>query len=134
MSNPASSARMTDMDRLLPDLSHAFRHLVRAPGFAAVALLTLTLGIGANTAIFSILQSVVLRPLPYGEPERVVMVWSESDKGEMTWLSATEVKGYGSGSGAFEQLAAYLRTAATLTGEQEPERVTAAYATPNLFQ
>jgi putative ABC transport system permease protein len=125
---------MTDMDRLLPDLSHAFRRLARAPGFAAVALLTLALGIGANTAIFSILQSVVLRPLPYGEPERVVMVWSESDKGEMTWLSATEVKGYGSESGAFEQLAAYLRTAATLTGEQEPERVTAAYATPNLFQ
>jgi putative ABC transport system permease protein len=122
------------MDRLLPDLSHSLRRLARAPGFATVALLTLALGIGANTAIFSILKSVVLRPLPYGEPERVVMIWSQGDKGETTWLSAAEVKSYAHEAGAFEQLTAYQRSAATLTGDQEPERVVAAYATPNLFQ
>jgi putative ABC transport system permease protein len=122
------------MDRLLPDLSHSLRRLVRAPGFAAVALLTLALGIGANTAIFSILKSVVLRPLPYGDPARVVMIWSDADKGEMTWVSATEVKSYAREAGVFEQLAAYMRSAATLTGDQEPERVVSAYATPNLFQ
>ena len=122
------------MDRLLPDLSHSVRRLLRAPGFAAVALLTLALGIGANTAIFSILESVVLQPLPYGDPERVVVIRSSSDKGETTWLSATEVQRYGQESGAFEQLAAYLGTATTLTGEQEPERVVAAFATTNLFQ
>src|SRR5918999_5788390 len=122
------------MDRLLPDLSHSVRRLVRAPGFATVALLTLALGIGANTAIFSILKSVVLRPLPYGDPARVVMIWSPGEKGEMTWLSASEVKRYASDAGAFDQLAAYLRSAATLTGDREPERVVTAYATPNLFQ
>jgi putative ABC transport system permease protein len=122
------------MDRLLPDLSHSLRRLAHAPGFAAVALLTLALGIGANSAIFSILKSVVLRPLPYGEPERVVMIWSEAGKGEMTWLSAAEVKSYAREAGAFEQLAAYVRGAVPLTGDQEPERVVAAYATPNLFQ
>jgi putative ABC transport system permease protein len=122
------------MDRLLADLSHSFRRLVRAPGFAAVALLTLALGIGANTAIFSILKSVVLRPLPYGDPARVVMIWSAGDKGEKTWLSASEVKSYAGESRAFEQLAAYLGSAATLTGDGEPERVVAAYATTNLFE
>jgi putative ABC transport system permease protein len=125
---------MTAMDRLLADLAHAFRRLVRAPGFATVALLTLALGIGANTAIFSILKSVVLRPLPYGDPARVVTIWRPGDKGEMTWLSASEVKGYARESGAFEQLAAYVKSAATLAGDQEPERVVAANATPNLFQ
>jgi putative ABC transport system permease protein len=122
------------MDRLLADLSHSLRRLARAPGFATVALLTLALGIGANTAIFSILESVVLRPLPYGDPARVVMIWSAADKGERTWLSASEVKSYARESGAFEQLAAYLGSAATLTGDGEPERVVAAYATTNLFQ
>ncbi|MDQ3995759.1 MAG: ABC transporter permease [Gemmatimonadota bacterium] len=121
------------MDRLLPDLSHSVRRLVRAPGFATVALVTLALGIGANTAIFSILKSVVLRPLPYGDPARVVMIWRPGDKGEMTWLSAPEVKDYARES-SFEDLAAYLRTAATLGGGGEPERVVAAYATPNLFR
>jgi putative ABC transport system permease protein len=122
------------MDRLLADLSHSLRRLARAPGFATVALLTLALGIGANTAIFSILKSVVLRPLPYGDPARVVMIWSAGDKGEMTWLSASEVKRYARESGSFADLAAYVRGAVSLTGDQEPERVAAAYATPNLFQ
>jgi putative ABC transport system permease protein len=122
------------MDRLLSDLSQAWRRLVRAPGFATIALLTLALGIGANTAIFSILQSVVLRPLPYGDPERVVMIWREANEGEMTWLSASEVKRYGEERGSFAQLGAYLVGAATLTGGREPERVVAAFATPNLFR
>jgi putative ABC transport system permease protein len=122
------------MDRLLADLSHSLRRLARAPGFTSVALLTLALGIGANTAIFSILKSVVLRPLPYGDPARVVMIWRAGDNGERTWLSASEVKSYAQESGAFEQLAAYLGSAATLTGDGEPERVVAAYATTNLFQ
>jgi putative ABC transport system permease protein len=122
------------MDRLLPDLAHAVRRLGRAPGFAVIALLTLALGIGANTAIFSILESIVLQPLPYGDAERVVVIRSSQDKGETTWLSATEVQRYARESGAFEQLAAYLGTAATLTGDKEPERVVAAFATTNLFQ
>jgi putative ABC transport system permease protein len=122
------------MDRLLPDLSHSVRRLVRAPGFAAVALLTLALGIGANSAIFSILESIVLRPLPYGDPERVVVIRSHGDRGGMTWLSAPEVQRYGRESGAFDQLAAYIESAATLTGGREPERVVAGLTTANLFQ
>jgi putative ABC transport system permease protein len=122
------------VDRLLSDLSYSLRRLARAPGFTTIALLTLALGIGANTAIFSIVKSVLLRPLPYGDPGRLVMIWRGGDKGETTWLSATEVKGYAEEAGVFAQLAAYTSTAANLTGGEEPERVIAAAVTPNLFQ
>src|SRR5687768_13037706 len=122
------------MDRLLPDLTYALRRLARAPGFAALALLTLALGIGANTAIFSIVRSVMLRPLPYDRPESIVMIWRPESEGETTWLSGPEVKSYGDVTAAFTQVAAYTATAANLTGGSEPERVVAAAITPNLFE
>src|SRR5688572_31701710 len=122
------------MDRLLSDLTHAFRRLARAPGFAVIAILTLALGIGANTAIFSLVKTVLLRPLPYSDPERLVMIWGARDKGETTWLSAPEMLAYMAQTQAFAGVAAYYGTAANLTGGQEPERVIAAAVTPNLFQ
>jgi putative ABC transport system permease protein len=121
------------MDRLLPDVTHAIRRLLRAPGFSAIAVLTLALGIGANTAIFSLVQTVVLRPLPYGNPDRLVMLWRSSDKGESTWLSSPEVAGYGAAQG-FERVDAYYGTVANLTGGIEPERVNAALVTTGTFR
>ena len=123
------------MDRLLSDLAHALRRLKRAPAFSTVAILTLALGIGATTAIFSLVESVVLRPLPFGDPGRLVMIWGTREKGETTYLSASEVKSYATEVGAFEHLAAYMGGgAANLTGGQEPERVSRAWVTPNLLQ
>jgi putative ABC transport system permease protein len=122
------------MDRLLSDLAHAFRRLARAPGFAVIAILTLALGIGANTAIFSLVKTVLLRPFPYSDPERLVMIWGARDKGETTWLSAPEMLAYMAETQTFAGVAAYYGTAANLTGGQEPERVIAAAVTPNLFQ
>jgi putative ABC transport system permease protein len=122
------------MDRLLADLAHGLRRLQRAPGFALIAILTLGLGIGANTAIFSLVKNVVLRPLPYGDADRVGMIWGIREKGEVTQLSASEVKSYASEVEGFEQLAAYMSGGgANLTGGQEPERVIRALVTPNLF-
>ena len=122
------------MERLLSDVSLAFRRLAGAPGFTAVALLTLALGIGANSAIFSIVKSVLLRPLPYGDAERLVMIWNATDEGGTTWLSASDARSYGEEVRSFEQVAAYTTGAANLIGGEEPERVITATVTPNLLR
>ncbi|HEU4995455.1 MAG TPA: ABC transporter permease [Gemmatimonadaceae bacterium] len=122
------------MDRLLTDLVHSLRRLARAPGFATIAIVTLALGIGANTAIFSLVKTVLLRPLPFGDAERLMMIWGSRDKGETTWLAGPEVLDYANEKSTFEYVAAYTSSAANLTGGQEPERVMAAAVTPNVFQ
>jgi putative ABC transport system permease protein len=122
------------MSVVLQDLRHAFRKLLRAPGFAVIAILTLALGIGANTAIFSIVKAVILAPLPFPDADRIAMIWGPVDRGETTWLSASEILSYDRDADTFEQVAAYSGTFANLTGGPEPERVVAASVTPNLFQ
>jgi putative ABC transport system permease protein len=123
------------MERLTADLTHSLRRLARAPGFATIAILTLALGIGANTAIFSLVKTVVLQPLPYAQPDHLVMIWGRNlDKGETTWLSVPEILSYRADLPAFEQVAAYTGTSVNITGGLEPERVMAAFVTPNLFR
>jgi len=91
------------MDTLLPDVTHSVRRLLRAPAFAALAILTPALGIGANTAIFSLVKTVLLRPLPYGDPSRLVMIWGDRDKGETTWISGPEIRRYAAERSTFEE-------------------------------
>jgi putative ABC transport system permease protein len=117
----------------LSDLRHALRKLVRAPGFATIAVVTLALGVGANTAIFSIVKAVILAPLPFRDADRVAMIWGALDGGETTWLSSPEIQSYDRDAGVFEDVAAYSGAFANLTGGEEPERVVAAAVTPNLF-
>src|SRR5215471_17504322 len=119
------------MDSLLSDVRYAFRQLARAPGFATIAILTLALGIGANTAIFSLVKAVLIRPLPYGDPERLTMLWGKMVKGSTTWLSAPEVRAYAAETRTFASVAGYSSSAANLTGDQEPERVVVAEVSPN---
>jgi putative ABC transport system permease protein len=116
------------MEALLQDVRHALRRLAARPGFATVALLTLALGIGANTALFSVLRSVLLQPLPYAEPDRIAMVWNSWLGWRQTWLSDPEVIDYRSGVSSFEHLAAYATASANITGDGEPERVAACAA------
>ena len=93
------------MNALSQDLRFALRQLVRYPGFTVVAVLTLALGIGASTAVFSVVNGVLLRPLPYGEEERVVKVWNTYDEGTLG-LSENELLEYRQ-LDAFEGVAAY---------------------------
>jgi putative ABC transport system permease protein len=121
------------MDRLLQDLRHAASRLFRDRGFAFITILTLALGIGANTAVFSLVQTVMLKPLPYADPDRVAVIWGP-DRGEATHLSLQEVVNYGKEARSFADVAGYQEFDANLTGGQDPERVRGGSATPNLFQ
>ncbi|HEX4913492.1 MAG TPA: ABC transporter permease [Vicinamibacterales bacterium] len=121
------------MDRLSRDLRHAFARLVRDRGFAAVTIVTLALGIGANTAVFSLVKATLLTPLPYGDGDRLAVIWGP-DRGEATHLSLQEVVGYARETQSFADVAGYQEYDASFTGGQEPELVRAGSATPNLFE
>jgi putative ABC transport system permease protein len=106
------------------------RRLRRNPGFTLVAVTTLALGIGANTAMFSLVRSVLIRPLPYPEADRLVLVW-DPDLDVDTWLSAREVVEYREAMRDLVDLAAYTDFEISLTGDAEPERVPGAAVTGN---
>ncbi|MCI0432626.1 MAG: ABC transporter permease [Gemmatimonadetes bacterium] len=125
--------RTMPMDTMRQDIRFALRRLGRSPTFALVAVLTLALGIGANTAIFSVVRSVLMRPLPYAEPERVVMVWQSWPGWEETWLSEPEVIDIREGVEGFSAMAAYVTGAGNLTGDGEAERVSTAAVTADIF-
>src|SRR5262245_49799235 len=115
------------MQTLLQDLRYGARMLLKKPGFTLIAVLTLALGVGANTAIFSVINSLMLRPLPYREPERLVKVYqAEPDpaKGMLpsVWsYPRFEVLRYQSRS--FAAVAAVAQLQNNLTGANEPERL-----------
>src|SRR3954452_8575628 len=104
---------------LMGDLRYALRGMISKRAFSAIVLATLALGIGANVAIFSVVNGVLLRPLPYPDAERIVQVEHEAPS---TNVSEPEFVDYRNGTKRFERLAAFTTDAATLTGDSEPER------------
>jgi predicted permease len=121
------------LGRLGADVRQGFRRTRRRPGLAIVGVLTLALGIGANTAIFSLVRSTLFRPLPYGDAGELVIFWQRSgDLADDTWTSLREVVEYRRSVDVFREIAAYTRAPVNLA-EREPERVLAAYVTGNLF-
>ena len=121
------------MSTLLQDLRFAFRGLAKQPGFTFIAVLTLALGIGANTAIFGIVNAVLLRPLPYNQPERLVLLWSHWINWSKTWVSQGEVVDYQQQLRSLEHVAAFDSTSFNLTGSGDPLRVRAAQVQPDIF-
>ncbi|HWM90896.1 MAG TPA: ABC transporter permease [Thermoanaerobaculia bacterium] len=123
------------MTALLHDLRYAVRLLLRTPGFSLLAALTLGLGIGANAAIFSVINAVLLAPLPYGSPERLTIVYSQFPTMNFNrfWTSAPEFLELRQKSKSFEELGAYTTGAANITGGDEPVRVRAARVSAGLF-
>src|ERR1051325_7064090 len=117
------------LEMLGKDLRYAGRTLRKSPGFAVVATLTLALGIGANTAIFSVVNAVILRPLPYPQPERLVELWGnvKRAKVERRGTSFPDYFDWKKQSQSFEGMALYTGGSLTLTGFDEPERIPGEY-------
>src|SRR3954471_13605798 len=124
------------MDQLLQDIRFGWRLLRRTPGFTISAVLALALGIGATTAIFSVLDRVVLRPLPYPEPDRLTMVWEANEAKGLNHeqISPVNFVDYRGLSQVFDDAAAWWYPQLTLTETgREPMRVNAIEMTPNFF-
>ncbi|MDQ3817763.1 MAG: ABC transporter permease [Acidobacteriota bacterium] len=123
------------MRNLLQDVRYGLRMLLNRPGFTVIAVITLALGIGANTAIFSLVNSLLLRPLPYKEPDRIVMVW-ESNRPRsfhQNVISLANFLDWQDQSKSFEQMAGFFDVPFNLTGTGEPEEIPSQAVSTNLF-
>jgi len=118
---------------LVSDLRYALRSLRKSPGFAALAIATLALGIGANTAIFSVVDAVVLRSLPYRDPQRLVMLWERRPKSDHVVASYPDFRDWRDRSRSFDAAAAYSAWTFNLTGDGPPERIDSAVVSASFF-
>ena len=120
------------METLIRDIRYGFRSLLKRPGFTVIALIALALGIGANTAIFSLVNAVLIRPLPFAEPDRLVWAWGNVRTGSnRASVSPPDFLDYRQQNTTFEEFAASfsMPVPLNLTGSGEPERLTAAAIT-----
>ncbi len=122
------------MESVIQDLRFALRTLAKNPAFAAVAVFTLALGIGANTAIFSVVNAVLLAPLPYEDDDRLVLIWGDLKARNLRdWPASTpDLLDYRRAA-AFDEVASALAFQTTLTGEGNPERVDVVSVTENFL-
>src|SRR5690348_13135738 len=109
------------MNGVWQDIKFGCRMMLRSPGFTCIAILTLALGIGANTAIFSIVKGVVLRPLPFDQPGQLYNLWTDLPGFGRESASLPDYKDWRDQGTVFEQLAAYRYGAGNLAGGSEPE-------------
>src|SRR5258705_6211128 len=123
------------METLLKDIRYGVRNLLKHPGFTAIAVITLALGIGANTAIFSVVNAVLLRALPFPNADRLVMVWEDASyagfpRNTPAPANYADLKAQNS---SFEEMAAMDMRNFNLTGDGEPEKIEAFGVTANFF-
>ncbi|HSE98930.1 MAG TPA: ABC transporter permease [Blastocatellia bacterium] len=121
------------MQTLLADLRYAVRIALKNPGFTLVAVTALALGVGAATAIFSVVNAVLLRPLPYGDPDRIVLVTETGASGDERWAAPADFIDWAEQNQVFESIGAMRWWSANLTGAGEPERVQGALISVGLF-
>src|SRR2546426_6317268 len=112
---------------MLQDIMHSLRQLRLNPAFFAIAICVIALGIGANTAIFSVIDAVILKPLPYADPERLVMLWeTRPDRGvQNNVVSAANYMDWRARNTSFDAMSALLFRTQSLTGIGEPEEIRA---------
>ena len=122
------------MDTLLKDIRYGIRSLLRRPGFAVLAVVTLALGIGANTAMFSVINAVLLRPLPYPEPDRLVWMNESGDEVTNRWPSYPNFLDWRERNQVFESMSTFRGWSVTLTGADQPVNLTARMVTADYFK
>ena len=115
------------------DLHHSIRSLLRNPGFTAVAIITLTLAIGVNTTIFSVVNAVLLKALPFQQPEQLVSVQKVAEPGGLPGIAAYQYLAWKDRNTSFDDIAAFTDNNFNLTGNGEPERISCAQVTASLF-
>ncbi len=124
------------METLIRDIRYGFRSLLKRPGFSLIALITLALGIGANTAIFSVVNGVLWRPLPYPKPEQLVMLWEDHRaRGgpAQEWLSPADLEDWRGQNTTFSHISALNDWEPTLTGREQPEPLLGATVSHDMF-
>ncbi|MEY2529191.1 MAG: hypothetical protein QOJ05_1281, partial [Verrucomicrobiota bacterium] len=124
------------METFFKDARYAFRQLFRHPAFSLIAILALALGIGANTAIFSVVNAVLIRPLPYRAPEQLVWLWGTNPLNDIPKENASypDYKDWREQAQSFQSMAGFAKTTSILTdGSGEPERLPGAVLLGDLF-
>src|SRR5262245_33762741 len=123
------------MRSFFQDLRYGARMLLKNPGFTLIAVITLALGVGANTAIFSIINGLLLRPLPYRNSERLAIIWTHSPGAnvEQDWPSPGQFLAINSKDGAFEELAIAIGRNIILSGRGTPERLGSVQTSSTMF-
>jgi hypothetical protein len=123
------------MEAFPQDVKYGIRMLAKNPGFTAIAILTLALGIGANTAIFSVINAEILRPLPFRNPEQLVNVATANAKFHTTSgaVSYPDFADWRSQNHVFQEMAAYIDSSVTLTGVEEPAHLQAPTVSASMF-
>src|SRR6058998_2226700 len=122
------------LDTLLQDLRFAFRMLLKNPGFTAIAILTLVVGIAATTAIFSVVYGVLLRPLPYPNPNRLMAVFEVTSKGRPSRVADPNFDDFRDQSRSFQAIAKYAANVVSVSGASQPTRTTAAGVSPDFLK
>jgi putative ABC transport system permease protein len=118
---------------LAQDLRIAVRQLRKAPGFSITIILTLALGIGATTAIFSLVEGILLRPLPFADADRLVILGDRINGGQNTTVTAREIATYSTATSAFSSMGGYITATYELSDEANPEEIHAARVTSGVF-
>ena len=121
------------MSQLLRELRLTLRQLRKSPGFALIVIVTLALGIGATTAVFSLIEGVLLRPFPFADPERLVVLGDHIGAGVGTPVSARELHVYSDATTAFSSMGSYAQTGYELSGGESPETIPAARLSAGVF-
>ncbi|HEY0321327.1 MAG TPA: ABC transporter permease [Pyrinomonadaceae bacterium] len=121
------------MDTLWQDLRYSFRMLWKSPGFTVIAILALALGIGANTAIFSVVNAVLLKPLPYKDPNRLAILWEKAATQD-TSVAYQNFQDWREQNQSFEEITAFRRDSFNLVGAGEPERLAGRLASASFFK